>query len=338
MRYNDIRDGTNVVDGVLEKYKAAWEKKGMVSPNGLYVDFWMVKQDQLKDPSDLAWTAWAGAFMNAWRPEFVRSGYEKQAFGYITNIDGQVRLHPPAVGNAIRELVAKEDQDDASSSPPPPPTAALLAQAVEMAKAAASTAKSKMAYTKPTFGYVVQWLSELGRTTELDGLLRYADERLNPTWEHGGLFYPRHDVPVSPDMDWTHMDPFSGNAAIGYARLNVKDGQRAMWEQPWTPTSLAEKPWIDGLDGLADGVDFLRGTWDAEVKALIVTARSWNGRNRSISLVARNLEEGTWSVYVGEEVTKVVMVEGREGRRGDLTVEVEVGGDEVDIVFLNEGK
>jgi hypothetical protein len=28
------------------------------------------------------------------------------------------------------------------------------------------------------------------------------------------------------------MDPFSGNAVIGYARLNVPDGQKVMWEHP----------------------------------------------------------------------------------------------------------
>jgi hypothetical protein len=41
MRYNDSRDGTKKVDEVLTKYRAAWEKKGMVSPSGLFVDFWM---------------------------------------------------------------------------------------------------------------------------------------------------------------------------------------------------------------------------------------------------------------------------------------------------------
>lgn len=58
MRYNDSRDGTNTVENVLSKYKAAWEKKGMITDDGRYVDFWMVKQDFMLQPSDVAWTAW----------------------------------------------------------------------------------------------------------------------------------------------------------------------------------------------------------------------------------------------------------------------------------------
>lgn len=58
MRYNDVRDGKNLVDEVLEKYKAAWDKKGMVTEGGLFVDWWTVKQDQTKVASDVGFTAW----------------------------------------------------------------------------------------------------------------------------------------------------------------------------------------------------------------------------------------------------------------------------------------
>lgn len=58
MRYNDIRDGTLVVDGVLEKYQNAWEKKQMVAPSGLYVDWLMMKQQQTLPPSQIGLTAW----------------------------------------------------------------------------------------------------------------------------------------------------------------------------------------------------------------------------------------------------------------------------------------
>ncbi len=58
MRYNDARDGTNKVEDILAKYKAAWDKKGMVSANGLLADFWLVKQDHVVPPSDVGWTAW----------------------------------------------------------------------------------------------------------------------------------------------------------------------------------------------------------------------------------------------------------------------------------------
>lgn len=62
MRYNDIRDGTNHMDEILPKYKAGWAKKrGMVATDSnLFVDWWMVKQDFIVPPRDLAFTAWWG--------------------------------------------------------------------------------------------------------------------------------------------------------------------------------------------------------------------------------------------------------------------------------------
>ena len=58
MRYNDSRDGTSQVNDILTKYKAAWDKKGMIAPNGLIADWWMVKQDHVLPASDLGFTAW----------------------------------------------------------------------------------------------------------------------------------------------------------------------------------------------------------------------------------------------------------------------------------------
>ncbi|OJD26917.1 hypothetical protein ACJ73_01694 [Blastomyces percursus] len=76
--------------------------------------------------------------------------------------------------------------------------------------------------------------------------------------EKRGLYYPRQDTVLNEVGEWTFLDPFSGNATIGYARLNVEDGQRKMWETPWTTEVLAGRPWADGLD-LGHGVDCLRG-------------------------------------------------------------------------------
>jgi hypothetical protein len=76
------------------------------------------------------------------------------------------------------------------------------------------------------------WLSEVDPCDDLAGLLNHADRFLTPEWEKGGLFYPHHDIQRDKDGNWTHVDPFSGNAAIGYARLNVANGQRRMWDTP----------------------------------------------------------------------------------------------------------
>ena len=58
MRYNDVRHGTNKIDRALKEYKAAWDKKGMVSANGLYVSWIFMNQDQIMPPMDVGLTAW----------------------------------------------------------------------------------------------------------------------------------------------------------------------------------------------------------------------------------------------------------------------------------------
>lgn len=319
MCLNDARHGTHVVDELLVKYKAAWEKKGMVGANGLYPDAWMEKQDRLRPASDPAWTAWAGAMMNAWNSDLVRSLYNRQSMGYLTTINGQTLLHPPALGNSFRDLVEK---DDAS-----PTSAETLQKARERSR---GEAKPRFPYTKPMFGYVVEWLSELGKKTELDSLLQFADEKLSPTWEHGGLYYPRHDEPFDSDLNWTHMDPFTGNAAIGYARLNVEDGVKKMWDAPWTAKALQNRPWVDGV-GLEQGVDFLRACWDKVDGCLVLTARSCDQSRKRIKPVFRNLQAGPWELHISGQSSVHEIEQG-----GELAFELDVGQQEVDVVAVKQ--
>ena len=82
--------------------------------------------------------------------------------------------------------------------------------------------------------YLQMALRAREKRNELTGLLAYIDTHLHPSWENGGLYYPRHDKLTDENGDWAHTDPFTGNAAIGYARLDVRDGRKWMWERPWT--------------------------------------------------------------------------------------------------------
>lgn len=43
---------------VTEKYRKAWDKKGMVAPHGLYVDWLYFNQDKAVAPSGIIFTAW----------------------------------------------------------------------------------------------------------------------------------------------------------------------------------------------------------------------------------------------------------------------------------------
>ncbi|KAL7924357.1 hypothetical protein ACQKWADRAFT_319456 [Trichoderma austrokoningii] len=286
MRYNDARDGTDVSERVLEKYKAAWDEKGMVDSSGLYVDWYFLRQDRTLAPSNVGWTAWANAYMNTWNSEKVKSLYDSQSYGFITNIDGEVQLHEEKIALEYRKLVDTENADRNDAA--------------------------------PTFGY----------KEELDGLLKYADKHLQPTWENGGLFYPRNDERTNEAGEWTHMDPFSGNAAIGYARLNVADGQKTMWDNPRTRGHAVTQPWIDGIE-LDQGIDCLRGVWDREESALVLTMKTWDGRTVTETPVATNLPAGEWAVFVDGELVQFGTLEGG----CDLRAEVRVGGEEVDVVF-----
>ncbi|KAK5714300.1 hypothetical protein LTR17_017231 [Elasticomyces elasticus] len=209
------------------------------------------------------------------------------------------------------------------------------------------------------------WLSELGQSSQLEGLLDFVDEKLKPTWEKGGLYYPRNDRAWDEDMEWTHMgewsdwvwvcdisrdfelgvyelrafggiqlgglDPFTGNAAIAYARLNVEDGQKRMWEQPWTSEVLSKRPYVDGVE-LGQGVNFLRGDWDEVAKAVVVTMRSWDGEVKGMRFVVKNLEAGEWVVWVDGKSVRSESV----GKKGEIELNVEVGGEEVDVVVVKQ--
>ena len=58
MRYNDTRNGTDVVHGVLERYKASWEKIGIVAESGLFVDMYLVEQGARISQGHIGFSAW----------------------------------------------------------------------------------------------------------------------------------------------------------------------------------------------------------------------------------------------------------------------------------------
>lgn len=176
--------------------------------------------------------------------------------------------------------------------------------------------------------YVLLWLSEVGRKDELEGLLHFLDTRRNPTWEKGGLYYPRDDTPRDEEGNEAAVGTFAGNACASYARLNVPNGQKIMWDKPWTKDVLASRPWIDGVT-LEEGVDCLRATWDDEKSALILTVKTWHGSNTTIHPTATDLPAGQWGVYVNGDLKQTERLDSG----GSIMFQVEVGADEVDVVF-----
>ncbi|KAJ6541708.1 hypothetical protein B0H19DRAFT_322123 [Mycena capillaripes] len=324
MRYNDIRNGTNIVDGVLEKYTAAWKSnRGFQQDDGLFISFYRQKQNQRIPAGGVGFTAWACTFMNGWNSEEVHALYSAQSLGFLSKVpeESRVNVNSTAVGHALRALVKEEGAD--------PDAPATIRKARELAGP-----PQIREFARPDFGYVSQWASEVADDATVEGLLRHADTLLNPTWERGGLFYPRYDEPEDADGNWTRMDAYTGNAAIAYARLNVRDGQKKMWESPWPQGHSTRTPYVDGVD-LASGVDFLRGAWDAEASAMIITVRTWDGSDKTISPVFRNLPPGNYGLYINGELSEVVSV---ADAGCSITTTLVAGGQDLDCVLLKEGQ
>lgn len=259
--------------------------------------------------------------MHAWNSDFVRQNWERQSVGHLLKLNGRTSIQATGVAAVYRKLLAEDGGPEGAE--------ARLEKAKEMARA--GHGQSPWPFQGASRGLFMMMLSELGRREELTDLLEFADRRLSPTWERGGLFYPRHDETMDESGDYVHVEPHSGNSAIGYARLNVENGQKIMWEKPWTSQALRSRPRVEGCS-LADEVDFLRGWWDEERRAMIVTVKAWEAdyqKPQEVTLAVHGLDAGEWAVYIDGELQKTQQV------RSDGSMEVLVAvvpAVEVDVV------
>lgn len=57
-RYNDVWNGTSILDDVLAQYKKAWASRGFLSENGLFRKFYAVRQDRVSESQELSHSAW----------------------------------------------------------------------------------------------------------------------------------------------------------------------------------------------------------------------------------------------------------------------------------------
>ncbi|KAK0637705.1 hypothetical protein DIS24_g10565 [Lasiodiplodia hormozganensis] len=269
MRYNDVRQGTAVADKVLKNYAAAWgDENSFLQEDKFFINWYLVKQDRTVD-GGIGFTAWACAFMNSWNSDFVHSLFPAQSLGFLTHAPGgRINLNNEKVAQAIRKLTESEKVDP------------YAWDTLEKAREIAAHTENKPAgpFPQPLFGYVAQWVSEVGDQSTCDGLLCHANEFLNPSWDQGGLFYPRNNTLADNQGNWTYVDPFTGNAAIAYASLNVPDGQREMWQKPWAKEHFSQYPFVDGI-GLDSGVDFLRGAWEGTKG--VISMRTWDGSKKT---------------------------------------------------------
>jgi hypothetical protein len=257
-RFEDVRKGTDVAGEVTAEYLKAWQAKGLVSERGLYPDFWQVAQDNVVPGRGPAGTNWANAIMNAWNSDFVRSMYDRQIKSlFPVDPDGRARWF-----GRNREGVA--------SVPLPPYGAGSL------------------------IGFTAMVLSEMA-DARLNDLLDYADHQLNPTWERGGLYYPRHDELLDAEGRFAAMDTLTGNALLGYARLNVCDGLRTLYQRPWSSAHFAQ-PKIQAVTGC----ELSTATFDSKLGRLAARLAPRRGADPTGETTVSfdlNKHQGSWSLY-----------------------------------------
>nr|OQO28665.1 hypothetical protein B0A51_04776 [Rachicladosporium sp. CCFEE 5018] len=320
-RYTDVFNGTDVIGEVLPKYKAAWAKKGLTGDNGLFRAFYAPGQDNVVNAREISHSGWISAFL-VWDQELTKRNWPLVTSGFLHEVDGRINIRPSPVANAIRDIVKNEDAD------PKDPTVVSRAQ-----KQAVGKPVTARKYLGPQFGHVAQGMSEIRGSPDLEALLLHADTYLGPTWTNGGLHYSRRSYDQKDfwddDGNYTYGEPHTGNACIGYARLNVKGGQRKMWECPWTREQVEKTPYVDGID-LGTGVDCLSGRWDEEKSAMFVALRTWHTKDVDVTAVVRNLPPGKYGVYVDGELKNVT--ETTHGK--PFGVHLIVGGQDVELVLL----
>ena len=204
-RMHDLATGGHVADEVTRSYEQAWAQQGgRLDSTGHYN--MMRLQDSgavVPNSAKAPWIdAWAGTMLNMWNRDFVRAHYTDQVKDFVVDRhDGTKTVH---IGPRVEVMGQTVDNDTCD------------------------------------FGWVSTWASEMGDSATLDALLAYADRHLNPTWRAGGLFYPRNDAQHDDQGNPTMMEPLTGNALLGYARLNVPDGLWKLYNVPWTESHFAE--------------------------------------------------------------------------------------------------
>jgi hypothetical protein len=230
-RFEDIRKGTSLANEVTHAFRAAWDERGLLANNETGELVAFWRPTQNEVVHlDMGYGIMSCGLLNAWDSDLVQGLRQRQ-------LDAFLRKRPDGT------VFLNEDQ----------------------------TSEAKLfKWGFPYMGYAALWLSEMGETDHLRGLLGYADKYMTPSWADGGLYYPRNDSRFDDQGNFVQMDRLTGNALLAYSRLNVKDGLKSLYSAPWDSSHFA-KP---ALIRLSEGVDVLRAFHGETDGRLFLTLRS----------------------------------------------------------------
>ncbi|HKR90139.1 MAG TPA: hypothetical protein VJS38_18370 [Phenylobacterium sp.] len=259
-RLHDVLYGGEIAREVTEGYLAAWSDfGGVIGPDGHYTTL-VVTSNRTPIPGSYSgpWSdAWCGMLMNMWNGEAVKANYERLRDAWI--VDG------PSGTKSVR-------------LPPAPEGAGALPEG--------STAD---------LGWMSAWASEMGDRETLDGLLAHADRFMKPRWLDGGYYYPRCDTSRDSFGNLTIMDPTTGNALLNYARLNVPNGLRKLYENPRGALALKEPV----ITGISNDAALRCAMFLPDSNALVFTPTAGcEEADTSIFRIENIADRGAWSLSI----------------------------------------
>lgn len=252
-RLHDLVYGGDTAREVTEGYLRAWAEFGILNNAGHFNMF--LKQDEGEVvAAEEPWSDfWLGALMHAWNPELVKTQYPKQV----------ARWMQPGPGDTL--WVASPE----------------------------SLKKPDQYVTTEDFGWATVCASEVGDIATRDRLLTYADTYLHPRWADGGYHYARHDQLMDGDGLYRFMTPHTGNALLAYARLNVPDGLRGLYEGVPGPAHH-DVPAIEDLD---ETLDVTRAYFDPRERCLHVRLEGASVDDAFVAF-AGVWQRGAWTMHL----------------------------------------
>lgn len=265
-RLNDHIYGGELAREATEGYLRAWEDfGGGVNERGHFIKFIVQRNELLANDvpvdADSAYAdGWLGMLLNMWRPELVQETYRNKIEHWLDRAPG---------GTIAVKTLGRLPGSEKLVEPG----------------------------TLGEMGWLAGWASEMGDQEVVSGLLRHADTYMNPQWENGGLYYPRRDDGYDDSGLFVNMTPTVSNAMIPYARLNVADGLRTLFEQPWTDRERGRP----ALTEISDHVDVRRAWYHEESRRLQLTVTPMHGvASTTAELTISPAWSGDWTLLIDD--------------------------------------
>ncbi len=254
MHYDQLH-GTHLSDVRNRFWEKAKDLKYIDPETHRAMWFYQVKEKEaVKNP--FAWSdGWTGVMMHGWNPDFIESTYPPQRDAELSSLIDSSPDHWK-----VRWGASQVSQD---------------------------------------FGFLAAYAAETGDRATAQKLLDYADAHFDPQWANGGYFYPRRTVmgeefsgppkPVPAEKMGQHqVGPLTGNALLGFARLNPGQGIWNLYNKV-TPTSFSQSGNPEVVDVVYPTVQITQAYYDPALRRLAVGFAPGTDDQGRISFGIRNL-------------------------------------------------